>query len=33
VRSATFVLPVGVPFAQAKHDDLRVRDGVAHTSI
>ena len=33
VRSATFVLPVGVPFAQARHDDLRVRDGVAHTSI
>jgi phthalate 4,5-dioxygenase len=33
VRSATFVLPVGMPFAHARRDDLRVRDGVAHTSI
>ena len=33
VRSATFVLPVDVPFAEAKRDDLTVRDGVPHTSI
>jgi phthalate 4,5-dioxygenase len=33
VRSATFVLPIGVPFAQAKGEDLRVRDSVPHTSI
>jgi phthalate 4,5-dioxygenase oxygenase subunit len=33
VRSATFVLPIGVPFAQAKGEDLKVRDGVPHTSI
>jgi phthalate 4,5-dioxygenase len=33
VRSATFVLPVDVPFAQAKRDDLTVREGVPHTSI
>jgi phthalate 4,5-dioxygenase len=33
VRSATFVLPIGVPFAHAKGEDLRVRDGVPHTSI
>jgi hypothetical protein len=33
VRSATFVLPIGVPFAQAKAEDLRVREGVPHTSI
>jgi phthalate 4,5-dioxygenase len=33
VRSATFVLPVDVPFAEAKRDDLTVREGVAHTSI
>ena len=33
VRSATFVLPIDVPFAQAKHDDLTVREGVPHTSI
>jgi phenylpropionate dioxygenase-like ring-hydroxylating dioxygenase large terminal subunit len=33
VRSATFVLPVDVPFENAKRDDLKVRDGVAHTSI
>jgi phenylpropionate dioxygenase-like ring-hydroxylating dioxygenase large terminal subunit len=33
VRSATFVLPVDVPFENAKHDDLKVREGVAHTSI
>jgi hypothetical protein len=33
VRSATFVLPVNVPFAEAKRDDLMVREGVPHTSI
>jgi phthalate 4,5-dioxygenase oxygenase subunit len=33
VRSATFVLPIGVPFAHAKLEDLRVREGVPHTSI
>jgi hypothetical protein len=33
VRSATFVLPADVPFAEAKREDLRVREGVAHTSI
>jgi hypothetical protein len=33
VRSATFVLPVDVPFAEAKREDLTVREGVPHTSI
>jgi hypothetical protein len=33
VRSATFVLPMGVPFDQAKREDLKVREGVPHTSI
>jgi hypothetical protein len=33
VRSATFVLPVGVAFAEAKSEDLKVRDGVPQTSI
>jgi phthalate 4,5-dioxygenase oxygenase subunit len=33
VRSATFVLPADVPFDQAKRDDLKVREGVPHTSI
>jgi hypothetical protein len=33
VRSATFVLPIDVPFAQAKRADLTVREGVPHTSI
>lgn len=33
VRSATFVLPTGVPFAEAKRQDLTVREGVSHTSI
>ena len=33
VRSATFVLPVDVPFAQARREDLTVRAGVPHTSI
>jgi phthalate 4,5-dioxygenase oxygenase subunit len=33
VRSATFVLPVDVPFDQAKGDDLKVREGQPHTSI
>ena len=33
VRSATFVLPIGVPFEQAKRDELTVREGVPHTSI
>ncbi len=33
VRSASFVLPAGVPFATERADDLRVREGVAHTGI
>ncbi len=33
VRSASFVLPQGVPFATARADDLRVREGVAHTGV
>jgi hypothetical protein len=33
VRSATFVLPIDVPFAEAKREDLTVREGVPHTSI
>ena len=33
VRSASFVLPHGVPFSTARADDLKVRDGVAHTGI
>jgi phthalate 4,5-dioxygenase oxygenase subunit len=33
VRSATFVLPVDVPFVEAKRADLTVREGVPHTSI
>ena len=33
VRSATFVLPIDVPFADAKRADLTVREGVPHTSI
>jgi phthalate 4,5-dioxygenase len=33
VRSATFVLPFDVPFAEAKREDLKARRGVAHTSI
>jgi hypothetical protein len=33
VRSATFVLPHNVPFAEAKREDLTVREGVSHTSI
>ena len=33
VRSATFVLPVDVPFAEAKREDLTVREGAPHTSI
>ena len=33
VRSATFVLPADVPFDQAKREDLKVREGVPHTSI
>src|SRR5262249_53559084 len=33
VRSASFVLPVGVPFDRAKNDAFRAKEGVAHTSI
>jgi phthalate 4,5-dioxygenase len=33
VRSATFVLPINVPFAEAKRDDMTVRRNIAHTSI
>ena len=33
VRSATFVLPFDVPFAEARREELKARAGVAHTSI
>jgi phenylpropionate dioxygenase-like ring-hydroxylating dioxygenase large terminal subunit len=33
MRSATFVLPVDVPFEEARRADLTVREGVPHTSI
>jgi hypothetical protein len=33
VRSSTFVLPQDVPYAEARRDDLKVRDGLSHTSI
>jgi phthalate 4,5-dioxygenase oxygenase subunit len=33
VRSASFVLPAGVPFATARADDLKVREGTAHTGV
>ena len=33
VRSASFVLAAGVPFATTRADDLKVREGVAHTGI
>jgi phenylpropionate dioxygenase-like ring-hydroxylating dioxygenase large terminal subunit len=33
VRSATFVLAQDVPFAEARSEDLKVRQGVSHTSI
>ncbi len=33
VRSATFVLPQDVPFAEARREDLKVRQGLSHTSI
>jgi phthalate 4,5-dioxygenase oxygenase subunit len=33
VRSASFLLPVGVPFEQARNEDLKAREGSAHTSI
>jgi phenylpropionate dioxygenase-like ring-hydroxylating dioxygenase large terminal subunit len=33
VRSAAFVLPVDVPFEQARREDLTVREGLLHTSI
>ena len=33
VRSATFVLPIDVPFDKAKREDLKVREGISHTSI
>ena len=33
VRSATFVLPHDVPFAEARREDLQVRPGVGHTSV
>jgi phthalate 4,5-dioxygenase len=33
VRSASFVLPAGVPFDKAKDDHLRAKEGVPHTSI
>jgi phthalate 4,5-dioxygenase len=33
VRSATFVLPQEASFAEARRDDLTVREGLSHTSI
>jgi phthalate 4,5-dioxygenase len=33
VRSATFVLPQDVPFVEARREDLKVREGISHTSI
>ena len=33
VRSASFVLPVGKPFAEARADALKAKAGVPHTSI
>jgi phthalate 4,5-dioxygenase len=33
VRSATFVLPQHALFAEARRDDLKVREGLSHTSI
>jgi phthalate 4,5-dioxygenase oxygenase subunit len=33
VRSATFVLPLDVPFSEAKREDLKARQGIPHTSI
>jgi phthalate 4,5-dioxygenase len=33
VRSAAFVLPSNVPFAEARRADLTVRRGVPHRSI
>jgi phthalate 4,5-dioxygenase oxygenase subunit len=33
VRSASFVLPNDVPFAEARREDLRARTGIPHTSI
>jgi phthalate 4,5-dioxygenase len=33
VRSATFVLPQDASFAEARRDDLKVREGLSHTSI
>jgi phthalate 4,5-dioxygenase len=33
VRSAAFVLPSDIPFAEARRADLTVRRGVSHTSI
>jgi hypothetical protein len=32
-RSASFVLPVGVPFDRVKDDAFKAKEGVAHTSI
>src|SRR5215467_628232 len=33
VRSASFVLPVGVPFEKARSDAFKTKEGVPHTSI
>ena len=33
VRSASFVLSVGIPFDKAQNDAFKAREGVAHTSI
>ncbi len=33
VRSAAFVLPAGIPFDKAEGEPMKVKEGVAHTSI
>jgi hypothetical protein len=33
VRSASFVLSLGVPFAEARREDLQARPKIPHTSI
>jgi hypothetical protein len=33
VRSASLVLPVGIPFDKAKSEAFKAKEGVAHTSI
>jgi phthalate 4,5-dioxygenase oxygenase subunit len=33
VRSASFVLPIGMPFDKANSEAFKAKEGVAHTSI